>query len=128
MKAARVFVELGFTIAATSGTAAALEGNGIPVATVVAKIGEPTGVDAVDLINSGKVDLVINSPRGGGARADGEHIRAAAGVNQVPCLTTAAAGLAAAEGIADWAHHELRVRSLQEYHEGRDGDQLPLPL
>ena len=61
-------------------------------------------------------------------RADGEHIRAAAGVNQVPCLTTAAAGLAAAEGIADWAHHELRVRSLQEYHEGRDADQPSLPL
>jgi carbamoyl-phosphate synthase large subunit len=128
VKAARAFVEQGFTIAATSGTATHLEGHGVPVATVVAKIGEPTGVDAVDLINSGKVDLVINSPRGRGARADGEHIRAAAGGNKVPCLTTAAAGLAAAEGIADWAHHELRVRSLQEYHEGRDADRPELPL
>ncbi|MEO7556808.1 MAG: carbamoyl-phosphate synthase large subunit, partial [Acidimicrobiales bacterium] len=126
VRAARVFLEQGFTIAATSGTAADLEAQGLPVATVVAKIGEPTGVDAVDLLNSGKVNLVINSPRGGGARLDGEHIRAAAGVNAVPCLTTAAAGLAAAEGIADWARHELRVRTLQEYHEGRDADRPEL--
>jgi carbamoyl-phosphate synthase large subunit len=125
--AARRFLELGFTIAATTGTTAFLEANDVPVATVVAKIGEATGVDAVELINSGKVDLVINSPRGGGARVDGHHIRAAAGVNHVPCLTTAAAGVAAAEGMADWAHHELRVRTLQEYHELlHDPDQLPL--
>src|SRR6202008_425297 len=46
VKAARVFVAHGFTVAATSGTAAHLEAHGVPVATVVAKIGEPTGVDA----------------------------------------------------------------------------------
>jgi carbamoyl-phosphate synthase large subunit len=129
VRAASKFVDLGFTIAATAGTADALETNGVPVATVVAKLGEPerTGVDAVDLIGSGKVELVINSPRGRGARADGDHIRSAASVHSIPCLTTAAAGIAAAEGIADWAHHELRVRSLQEYHVG-SGEQLELDL
>ncbi len=129
VRAASKFVALGFTIAATAGTADALETNGVPVATVVAKLGEPerTGVDAVDLIGSGKVELVINSPRGRGARADGDHIRSAASVHSIPCLTTAAAGIAAAEGIADWAHHELRVRSLQEYHRSA-GDQLELDL
>jgi carbamoyl-phosphate synthase large subunit len=133
VKAASKFVDLGFTIAATAGTADALEASGIPVATVVAKLGESaseperTGVDAVDLIGSGKVELVINSPRGRGARADGDHIRSAASVHSVPCLTTAAAGIAAAEGIADWARHELRVRSLQDYHRGA-GDQLELEL
>jgi carbamoyl-phosphate synthase large subunit len=127
LQAARRFHELGFAIAATSGTAAHLEANGVPVATVVAKLGEATGVDAVDLIASGKVDLVINSPRGRGARADGDHIRSAASVHAIPCLTTAAAGLAAAEGMADWAHHELRVRTLQEYH-AAPTDQLELPL
>jgi carbamoyl-phosphate synthase large subunit len=127
INAAAKFIELGFTIAATAGTADALEAKGLPVATVVAKLGEPTGVDAVDLIGSGKVELVINSPRGRGARADGDHIRSAAAVHSIPCLTTAAAGIAAAEGIADWARHELRVRSLQEYHEGTS-DQLELPL
>jgi len=125
--AAHKFIELGFTIAATAGTATFLEDNGIPVAAVVAKLGEATGVDAVDLIASGKVNLVINSPRGRGARADGEHIRAAAEQHTIPCLTTAAAGVAAAEGMADWAHHELRVRTLQEYHRSAT-DQLELPL
>jgi carbamoyl-phosphate synthase large subunit len=125
--AAHRFVDLGFAIAATAGTAAALEEHGVPVATVVAKLGEATGVDAVDLIASGKVNLVINSPRGRGARADGDHIRAAAEQHAIPCLTTAAAGVAAAEGMADWARHDLRVRTLQEYHRGAT-DQLELAL
>ncbi|MFN8037928.1 MAG: carbamoyl-phosphate synthase large subunit [Acidimicrobiales bacterium] len=118
VRAAERLVELGFTIAATTGTAAFLEGRGVPVGTVVAKIGEPTGMDAVELIASGKVDLVVNSPRGRGPRADGAHIRAAAGAHGVPLLTTAAAAEAAANGMADWAAHELQVRSLQSFHEG----------
>ncbi|HEY5156322.1 MAG TPA: carbamoyl phosphate synthase large subunit, partial [Acidimicrobiales bacterium] len=121
-------VELGFTIAATSGTAAHLRSHDIPVETVVAKLGEPTGIDAVELIASGKVQLVVNSPRGRGPRADGAHIRTAAGANRVPLLTTAAAGLAAANGMADWARHPLQVRSLQEYHRGVQSNQLELEL
>src|SRR5690606_31761358 len=96
LDAARQFVADGFDIAATHGTADALEAAGIPVATRVAKIGEASGTDAVGLISSGKVDLVVNSPRGRGARADGAHIRAAASVHGLPLLTTAAAALAAA--------------------------------
>jgi carbamoyl-phosphate synthase large subunit len=126
--AARRFVAAGFTIAATSGTADALDAAGVPVATRVAKVGEATGTDAVELIGSGKVDLVVNSPRGRGARADGAHIRRAAAVHGVPCLTTAAAGLAAANGIRDTAAHEGRVRTLQEYHRGVDLDRPHLPL
>ncbi|MEI7591771.1 MAG: carbamoyl-phosphate synthase large subunit [Actinomycetes bacterium] len=118
VKAAEQFVALGFTIAATTGTAAFLTEHGVPVETVVAKIGEPDGIDAVQLIASGAIQLVINSPRGLGPRADGAHIRRAAGANRVPLLTTAAAGLAAANGMADWARHPLQVRSLQEYHAG----------
>jgi carbamoyl-phosphate synthase large subunit len=82
-------------------------------------------MDAVDLISSGKVQLVVNTPRGRGPRADGAHIRRAANVNNVACLTTVAAARAAAAGIADWATHPLSVVSLQEYH---SGDQLRLPL
>ena len=121
LRAARLFVEQGFQLAATSGTADHLEANGVPVVTRVAKVGEEhaEAVDAVQLLDSGKVDLVVNSPRGRGARADGAHIRRRASVNGVPCLTTAAAGLAAAEGIADRASHDLQVRTLQEFH--RDG-------
>jgi len=128
VKAALEFVDLGFAIAATAGTAAFLEEHGIPVDTVVAKLGEQTGTDAVELISSGKVDLVINSPRGRGPRADGRHIRGAAGAAGIPLLTTASAGLAAARGMADWSRHQLRVRTLQEYHLGVRGDQLELPL
>ncbi|MCD9623194.1 carbamoyl-phosphate synthase large subunit [Rhabdothermincola salaria] len=124
VRAARRFRELGFDIAATSGTAAHLSGEGIDVAVVVAKLGEPEGHDAVELIESGRVDLVVNSPRGRGPRSDGAHIRAAAGTHKVPLLTTAAAGLAAADGMADRAHHALQVRPLQEYHQGVGADQL----
>jgi carbamoyl-phosphate synthase large subunit len=75
------------------------------------------GRSAVDLITNGEIDLVVNTPRGRGPRADGAYIRLAANVQGVPCLTTAAAALAAAGGIADWARHGLSVRSLQEFHE-----------
>jgi carbamoyl-phosphate synthase large subunit len=126
--AARRFAELGFSLAATPGTATFLQDNGIEVATVVAKLGDPSGHDAVELISSGKVDMVVNSPRGRGPRADGAHIRAAAGAHGVALLTTTAAALAAANGMADWVRHEIRVRSLQEYHRGVSSDQLALPL
>ena len=111
--AARRFAELGFSIAATAGTAAALEAEGIAVDTVVAKVGETVGVDAVDLISSGKVDLVVNTPRGRGPRADGMHIRRAAIAHGVACVTTVAAAIAAAAGIAEAVSREPDVRSLQ---------------
>jgi len=126
LAAARRFADLGFTIVATAGTAAACEAEGIPVGGVVAKRGDDVGIDAVDLIASGKVNLVVNTPRGRGPRADGAHIRLAASAHGVPCLTTVAAAVAAAAGIAEWrGDGEHRVRSLQEYH--RDA-QLRLPL
>ncbi|HEY2331134.1 MAG TPA: carbamoyl-phosphate synthase large subunit, partial [Acidimicrobiales bacterium] len=134
--AGRRFVELGFSLIATSGTAAYLEANGVPVAEVVDKLAEEGSTDlgladgarrttAVDLITARKVALVINTPRGSGPRADGGYIRAAAQAHSVPCLTTVAAALAAVSGIADWSSHELRVRSLQEYHAA---EQLGLDL
>jgi len=116
LDAARGFHGLGFTLAATSGTAAFLESHGVPVATVVAKVGESGAADAVELMASGRVHLVVNTPRGRGPRADGDHIRAAAIVHQVPCLTTVAAARAAAAGIADWRRLGLSVACLQEIH------------
>ncbi|MGZ6969173.1 MAG: carbamoyl-phosphate synthase large subunit, partial [Acidimicrobiia bacterium] len=110
LAAARRFAELGFRIVATAGTADACEAGGIPIEAVVAKIGDEQGMDAVDLISSGKVDLVVNTPRGQGPRADGNHIRRAAVAHQVPCLTTAAAALAAAAGIAESTSRAATVR------------------
>jgi carbamoyl-phosphate synthase large subunit len=127
LRVAMRFVELGFSLVATAGTAAFLEANGIPVETVVAKVGveggglDSAGADGVEMIRSGKVQLVVNTPRGVGPRADGAHIRRAANVAQVACLTTVAAARAAAAGIADRSRHRFAVRSLQEYQ--ADGQQ-----
>ena len=117
LEAASGLVDLGLEVVATSGTAEHLVANGVPVTTVVAKLGED-GVDAVELIRSGSVQMVVNSPRGRGPRSDGEHIRAAAGAVGIPLLTTANAALAAARGLADWRRFPLAVRTLQEYHKG----------
>jgi carbamoyl-phosphate synthase large subunit len=124
---ARRFVELGYTILATAGTAAALEGAGLKVDGVIGKIStggesggvDSEGIDAVELLQSGKVDLVVNTPRGRGPRADGAHIRRTATARGIPVVTTVAAALAASAGIVEWQSTEATVRSLQEYH--RDG-------
>jgi len=116
LPAARHFAELGFRLAATAGTAAALEADGLRVETVVAKVGESTGVDALELIASGKVDLVVNTPHGRGPRVDGDDIRRAATRHRVSYITTVAAAIAAAAGMTERAAHDPRVRSLQEYH------------
>ncbi|MGE3327873.1 MAG: carbamoyl-phosphate synthase large subunit [Acidimicrobiia bacterium] len=116
---AKVFQDLGFTFAATAGTAAFLEDNGVAVEIVVAKVGEPDApgvVDAVDLIATGQIALVVNTPRGKGSRADGYQIRTAATVHRVSCLTTVSAALVAAQGMDEQARLPLTVRSLQEYH------------
>jgi carbamoyl-phosphate synthase large subunit len=112
---ARQFAELGFALAATSGTAAALEAEGLPVAQVVAKVGED-GLDAVELMASGDVDFVVNTPRGRGSRTDGAHIRRAAIRHGVPCVTTVEAAMAAAAGMEERSNHEPAVRPLQDYH------------
>jgi carbamoyl-phosphate synthase large subunit len=119
MVAARRFADMGFSLVATAGTAVSLEAAGLRVDAVVAKVGEgdAIGLHAVDLISSGKVDLVINTPRGQGPRADGAHIRRAATVHGVPCVTTVAAARAAASGLVEWTTREHQVRSLQQYHE-----------
>jgi carbamoyl-phosphate synthase large subunit len=115
---ARELCALGFTIAATVGTAGYLRANGVTVATLVGKVGlADLGVNAVSMISSGEVHLVVNTPSGGGARADGAQIRTACVALAVPCLTTMSAGFAAAKGIADTRAQGWRVRSLQELHQ-----------
>jgi carbamoyl-phosphate synthase large subunit len=109
--------ELGFTIAATVGTAGYLRSRGVNVETLVGKIGTADlGVDAVSLIASGDVKMVINTPSGRSARADGAAIRMACTVHKVACLTTLSAANAAVLGIGDTRAHGWRVASLQELH------------
>ncbi len=120
--AARRFAELGYSLVATAGTAAALATEGLTVEAVVGKLtdrdaGADDGdLDAVELLLSGRVDLVVNTPRGRGPRADGAHIRRTATARGIPCVTTVAAALAASAGIVEWEATEATVRSLQEYH------------
>jgi carbamoyl-phosphate synthase large subunit len=109
--------ELGFSIAATVGTAGFLRSRGVMVDILVGKIGAADlGVDAVSLIASGRVNMVINTPSGRSARADGAAIRMACTVHKVACLTTLSAAQAAVVGIGDTRERGWRVASLQELH------------
>jgi carbamoyl-phosphate synthase large subunit len=108
--------ELGFGIVATPGTADYLERFGHVVDAVVGKVSEGAQVTAVNLIASGDISFVINTPQGRGGRTDGEAIRKAANVHRVSSVTTVEAALAAVQGMAEQLHHPLDVRSLQEHH------------
>ena len=122
-EAAKQFVDLGFTIVATPGTADVFEAAGVPVGQRLSKLtntGETEPADgptAVDLIEAGEIVLVVNSPAGRGPRADGAYIRAAAGAHSIPLLTTGSAARAAARGMADWLDSPLSVKSLQDFHD-----------
>jgi carbamoyl-phosphate synthase large subunit len=106
--------DLGFKIVATRGTAAALRRMGVP-ASPINKIGEGSP-HVVDALERSEVDLVINTPVGTGARADGWEIRSAAVARGIPCITTMAGGMAAARAIAAAHRGEPEVFSLQEIH------------
>ena len=105
----------GFEIFATEGTAAALQRVGIQ-AEVVPKAGRGEN-DTVHLIESGRVQLVINTPLGVGTHKDQEAMRAAAIANKVELLSTLSAAQAAISGIELLQKRKLDVRSLQVHHE-----------
>ncbi|RLK49203.1 carbamoyl-phosphate synthase large subunit [Microbacterium telephonicum] len=112
--------ELGFRITATEGTAEILSRNGIRV-DVVNKYSatQETGeTNVVDLINAGEIDIVVNTPSGGIARADGYEIRAAA-VAADKALFTTMAVLGAAVSALPVLREGFEVKSLQEYAQDR---------
>lgn len=114
--------ELGFELMATEGTAEILARNGIRVQ-VVEKYSETQGSgqqNVVDLINAGKIDMIVNTPSGGSARADGYEIRAAA-VAADKALFTTMAVLGAAVSALGAMKDGFAVRSLQEYAGDRAG-------
>ena len=92
------FHDLGFEVIATGGTAQAIERMGVPV-TRINKLGEGSP-HVLDLIRKRRCDLVINTPTGSGARADGYEIRTAAVRHGIPCVTTMTGATAAARAIA----------------------------
>ena len=93
---------LGFELVATEGTARTLRAAGLEIEEV-AKVGDAVtdGETVVDLVRRGRCDLVINTPQGSGARADGYLIREAALVARVPCVTTISGAAAAVHAIAN---------------------------
>ncbi|QPN65970.1 carbamoyl-phosphate synthase large subunit [Synechococcus sp. CBW1006] len=111
---ARSLHGLGFSLIATSGTAAALEDGGLPVERVL-KVheGRPNIEDA---IRSGRIQLIINTPIGRQAAHDDTYLRRAALDYAVPTVTTLAGGLAAVEAIAALQQQTLEVVALQDIH------------
>lgn len=118
----RRFVDLGFKLLATRGTASVLRRNGVQVQEV-AKLSErsadATDPNIVELITSGQIDLIFNTPNGGEAgestREDGYQIRTAAVMADVPVITTVPGLAAAAQGIEAEQLGEIGVRSLQDW-------------
>ncbi|HVF08749.1 MAG TPA: carbamoyl-phosphate synthase large subunit [Actinomycetota bacterium] len=111
---AKRLADLGFRLVATGGTAGVLRRAGIAVERV-AKVSEgPDNVEA--MIRDGRVDLVINTPFGRGARTDGYFIRTAAASAGVPCITTLPGVFAAVRGVEALLGPPSEPRSIQEYH------------
>ena len=115
---ARKFVEMGFHLVATHGTAEVLETAGLqPERVYKVKEGRP---NVVDLIKSDRIQLIINTPRGQDTFFDEKAIRRAAVLARIPTITTLAAARAAAEGIAALQKGSVSVKALQALHAERE--------
>jgi carbamoyl-phosphate synthase large subunit len=113
--------DLGFRVLATEGTAEMLRRNGIPCEVVRKHFQVPgeglPATSALEAINAGEVDMVINTPYGNsGPRIDGYEIRSSAVTMNVPCITTVQGASAAVQGIEAAIRGEIGVQSLQELH------------
>ncbi len=114
---ARRFVDMGFKLVATHGTADVLEEAGLAVERVYkVKEGRP---NAVDLIKADRIQLIVNTPHGPDPYFDEKAIRRAAVTGRITTITTLSAARAAAEGIAALQRGEVRVQALQALHAER---------
>jgi carbamoyl-phosphate synthase large subunit len=111
---ARQFVEMGFNLVATHGTADILEDAGLRVERVYkVKEGRP---NVVDLIKGDRIQLIVNTPRGQDPFFDEKAIRRASVLQRIPTITTLAAAKAAAEGISALQRGTTAVNALQTLH------------
>ena len=111
---AKQFVDLGFELVATGGTASVLENAGLKVQRVF-KLAEGRP-NAIDLLKNREITLVINTPSGQEPRADEVRIRTTAVYTGTPIMTTMSGAKAAVLGIAALKKSGYSVRTLQEYH------------
>jgi len=116
VEVARQFAQLGFPLKATGGTQEFLAQHGIEAERAY-KMREQRPHIADEVMN-GDIQLVINTPKGKASKADDSYIRKAAIRYKVPYITTIAAALAAAKGIAAIKERQPDVKSVQEYHAG----------
>jgi carbamoyl-phosphate synthase large subunit len=115
---ARDLAELGFTLAATRGTAAFLRAHGLEV-DVMYKVNEGRPNVADHLVNR-EIAMVINTPLGRDSFFDDRAVRRAAAMARVPCITTLTGASAAVSAIRALRQQALTVRSLQDYYAGVD--------
>jgi carbamoyl-phosphate synthase large subunit len=114
---AREFVEMGFHVVATHGTAIVLEQAGLqPERVYKVKEGRP---NVVDLIKGDRIQLIVNTPHGQDTFFDEKAIRRAAVMARIPTITTLAAARAAADGISALQEGTLSVVALQTLHANR---------
>ena len=113
--AIRTLIELGFTIVATGGTAAFLEGQGLAVERVN-KVGQGRP-HIVDRIKDGEIALIFNTTEGYQSLKESKSIRASALAQKLPYFTTAPASVEAAQAIAALARRPLEVKPLQAYYD-----------
>ena len=114
---ARRFAELGFSLVATRGTAAALQAAGLRCK-VIFKVNEGRP-NAVDQLKSGAIQLVIYTATGALSFTDEKAIRRSAVLFRVPCITTLSGARAAVEAIAARKRDPIRVWNLQQIHEAK---------
>ena len=115
VEVAKRFKEAGFAILATGHTKELIEQAGIEAERVFKRSeGRP---DIYDVITNGKVQLVVNTPKGDEDGPDDSYVRKACIKSRVPYITTMAAALASADGIlAEQKQEKNEVVSLQELH------------
>ena len=111
---AQRLAELGYRLVATQGTQVVLARNGIESEVVLKHSQHSDGETIVDLINRGEIDMIVNTPSGSSARADGYEIRAASVAADKPIFTTVSE-LSAAVGALSAQLGAFEVKSLQEY-------------
>jgi carbamoyl-phosphate synthase large subunit len=107
------FIALGFQIVATMGTRKVLVEQDLEVELVL-KLHEGRP-HVLDSIKNGQIQLIINTPSGEEARADGRLIRRTALMYKIPIVTTIAGAKATAAAIQGLQSHSLSVKPLQEY-------------
>ena len=116
IECARRLADLRYDLIATSGTYKLLKRSGVPCERVF-KIADGARPNILDLVKNRKVNMIINTPSGRGARTDEGQIRGAAAVRNIPCITTMSGALALVRALESYRSGGSEVRALQEYLE-----------